>query len=357
MFNISSDLFSKLHADHFLVRMGIVILVGIFFYLCVKGTYSFIRKRFALAETLWRGTLLEALYVPLQLAILISTCFYSLLELREHYHMLFFGGVELIYQISLLAIGIAAAISFIQKIEGKVIVKQRKRIDLTAVKAIGRISHLIVMILGCLMLLQILGIPLSAVIAFGGVGGIAVGFAAKDFLANLFGGLMIFIGRPFSIGDEIKIPDRNLEGIIEQVSWRQSILRTPEQRVVYVPNSLFSTVLIENISRMKCRRILFDVAINLDDFGKMPKICSELEIYLQSRPDIDHNLKHFVKFIGVKEGALIVQVWCYPMTKIFTESLTVQQEILMKLYEIVMENKAKFAPTASILIPPVEMKS
>ena len=80
--------------------------------------------------------------------------------------------------------------------------------DRTTVDGLSKISRIAVFVVSILMVMQTLGFSVSGVLAFGGVGGIAVGFAAKDLLANLFGGLMVHLDRPFNIGDKIRSPDK-----------------------------------------------------------------------------------------------------------------------------------------------------
>jgi MscS family membrane protein len=103
----------------------------------------------------------------------------------------------------------------------------------------------IIAIISALMLLQEFGISISGLVAFGGIGGIAVGFASKDLLANFFGAGMIYFDRPFSTGDRINSPDRKIEGIVEHIGWRLTKVRTPDNTMIYIPNSIFSTIIVE----------------------------------------------------------------------------------------------------------------
>ena len=112
-------------------------------------------------------------------------------------------------------------------------------LDLTTVEAIGRLIRITVLITSGLIILQTLGFSVSGVLAFGGLGGIAVGFAAKDLLSNFFGGLMIFLDRPFGVGDWIRSPDRDIEGTVESLGWRLTTIRTFDKRPLYVPNATF----------------------------------------------------------------------------------------------------------------------
>lgn len=100
----------------------------------------------------------------------------------------------------------------------------------------------------------ILGFSLSGVLAFGGIGGIAVGFAAKDMLANFFGGLAIYLDRPFIVGEWIRSPDHEIEGTVEHIGWRQTRVRAFNKNPIYVPNSLFSTIVVETPTRTRSSR-------------------------------------------------------------------------------------------------------
>jgi len=92
--------------------------------------------------------------------------------------------------------------------------------DVTTVQAITKLIRVSVFITGTLIMLQELGVSVSGVLAFGGIGGMAIGFAAKDLLSNFFGGLMLYLDRPFAVGDWIRSPDRNIEGTVENIGWR-----------------------------------------------------------------------------------------------------------------------------------------
>lgn len=71
---------------------------------------------------------------------------------------------------------------------------------------------------------------LSGLLTFGGIGGIAVGMAGKDVLSNFFSGIMLYFDRPFSIGDWIRSPDRNIEGTVAEIGWRITRINTFDHR-------------------------------------------------------------------------------------------------------------------------------
>ena len=112
--------------------------------------------------------------------------------------------------------------------------------------ALAKLLRLSIVISAVLVALPTVGIEITALLAFGGVGGLAVGFAAQDLLSNFFGGLMIYLDRPFTIGDWIRSPDREIEGTVESIGWRLTVVRTFDKRPLYIPNSVFTTLTVEN---------------------------------------------------------------------------------------------------------------
>ena len=144
--------------------------------------------------------------------------------------------------------------------------------DRTTLDAIAKLLRMAVLVVASLVVLQTLGVSIAGVLAVGGMGGIAVGFAARDLLANFFGGLMIYLDRPFAVGDWIRSPDREIEGTVEQIGWRQTRIRTFDRRPLYVPNSVFTTISVENPSRMQNRRIYETIGLRYDDAGKLADV-------------------------------------------------------------------------------------
>jgi len=96
--------------------------------------------------------------------------------------------------------------------------------DRTFVHAAGKLARASIAITAALVALQTLGISITGLLAFGGMGGIAVGLAAQDLLANVFGGVTIYLDRPFSVGDWVRSPDQEIEGTVEEIGWRRTLI-------------------------------------------------------------------------------------------------------------------------------------
>src|SRR5690606_20038668 len=165
-------------------------------------------------------------------------------------------------------------------------IKEHKQFDQTAVDAIGKLLRATTVVTAVLVVMQNLGISITGILAFGGVGGIAVGFAAQGILANFFGGLTVYLDKPFKVGDWIRSPDRQIEGTVEHIGWRSTRIRSVEQRPLYVPNSVFSSIVVENPSRMFARRMFENIVIRHEDFAQMEAIIADINALLRTHDGI-----------------------------------------------------------------------
>ncbi|MFQ5717824.1 MAG: mechanosensitive ion channel family protein, partial [Nitrospinales bacterium] len=190
---------------------------------------------------------------------------------------------------------------------------------------------------------------ISGVLAFGGIGGIAVGFAAKDLLANFFGGLMIYLDRPFAVGDWIRSPDREIEGTVEHIGWRITRIRTFDKRPLYVPNLVFSSIAVENPQRMQNRRIYETIGIRYQDAPKMDAIVHRVKEMLLNHPEIDSNKTLIVNFNSFAPSSLDFFVYTFTKTTDWVYFHEVKQDVLLKILKIVEGEGAETAfPTSTI---------
>ena len=214
-----------------------------------------------------------------------------------------------------------------------------------------RIIKVIVVIITLLIIMQELGLSISGLLAFGGVGGLIVGLAAKDLLSNFFGGMMIFFDRPFRVGEFIKSPDRNIEGIVEKIGWRLTVVRTFSKNVLYIPNTAFSSIIVENATRMSNRRINETIGIRYDDLSKMKSIINDVNIILSKNDKIDQSQKAKVYFKAFSASSCDFFIYAFTLTKDWEEFLSIKQDILLKVAEIIEKHDAEIAyPTTTVFI-------
>jgi MscS family membrane protein len=312
-------------------------------------------QRFAKTTNLWDDALLEALSRPLSALIWVVGLSVAALITGEQTEASLFRLVEPVRDVSVIAILAWFLVRFIKNAEGNVIRAREARgepLDRTTVDAITKLLRLSVLITAGLVAMQTLGFSISGVLAAGGVGGIAVGFAARDLLANFFGGLMIYLDRPFSVGDWIRSPDRDIEGTVESIGWRLTVIRTFDKRPLYVPNATFASIAVENPSRMTNRRIRETIGIRYDDVAKMPAILADVEAMLRSHPDIDTEQTLMVNFNAFAASSLDFFIYTFTRTTVWTEYHQIKQDVLLRISAIILGHGAEIAyPTSTLHVP------
>lgn len=230
-------------------------------------------------------------------------------------------------------------------------VQLRKGRNPTSAHMISRVMKFFAFIVMLLFFGEHFGLSMSGLLAFGGIGGIAIGMASKDILSNVFSGTMLYFDRQFNIGDWIRSPDRNIEGTVVEIGWRLTKIMTFDNRPLYVPNSLFSSISVENPGRMTNRRINTEVGLRYEDAGKIRGIVEDIRTMLAQHPDIDQNQTKLVYFNAFADSSLNIMVYCFTKTTHWAEWLGIQQEVYLKIIDIVQQHGADFAfPTQSIYL-------
>ena len=223
--------------------------------------------------------------------------------------------------------------------------------DKTTIDVVAKLLKITVFITSILITLQSFGLSIGGVLAFGGFGGIAVGFAAKDLLSNFFGAIMIYMDRPFEVGDWIKSPDKEIEGTVEKIGWRQTRIRSFDKRPIYVPNSLFSVIVVKNPSRMTNRRIYETIGVRYDDMAKVANITKSIEEMLFCHTEINNKLTIIVNLVKFNESSVDIMVYCFTHTKEWKKYHIIKEDIMLKIAEIVSDNGAELAfPTQTLHI-------
>ena len=229
------------------------------------------------------------------------------------------------------------------------------RLDYATAAAIGKLLRASVVITALLIVMQTMGFSVSGVLAFGGIGGIAIGFAARDMLANFFGALMLFMDRPFSVGDWITSPDKNIEGTVEDIGWRLTRIRTFDQRPLYVPNALFAEMVVINPSKMLNRRIYETLGVRYSDVSVLPAILEDIRGMLKTHEAIDKRKTMMVNFNLFGPSSLDFFVYTFTKTTVWTDFHAIKEDILFRISGIIGQHGAEIAyPTQTIQVEKIE---
>lgn len=229
-----------------------------------------------------------------------------------------------------------------------VILESNKR-DETTVQALSKVVRIIIFIIGAMTILQTLGLSLSGLLTFGGVGGLIAGLAAKDLLSNFFGGMMIYLDRPFKVNDWIRSPDRSIEGTVEKIGWRMTVIRTFDRRPLYVPNAIFSNIVVENPSRMLNRQIYETIGLRYQDANKVNEIIEEVREMVTNHPGIDERQTVIVNFDTFGDSSLNFFIYALTKTVAWVRFHEVKQDVLLKALDIVHKHGADVALPAQAL--------
>lgn len=317
-----------------------------------KRVLDRVQKRFEETPNLWDDAFIYALRAPLRVIIWIVGIAYAISIAQQEQAAAIFAAVDPLRDVSVIVVITWFLVRFIAQGEQSFIKQRRadgEEIDQTTADAIAKLLRISVIITASLVVLQTLGYSISGVLAFGGVGGIAVGFAAKDLLANFFGGLMVYLDRPFNVGDWVRSPDRRIEGTVEKIGWRLTVIRTFDKRPLYIPNSLFTEIVVENPSRMTNRRIHETIGIRYDDAHRMNEIVNAVKMMLKDHPDIDNANTMIVNFNEMAPSSLDFFVYTFTKTTDWIRFHEVKQDVMLKIIEIIHKHGAECAfPTSTI---------
>ncbi|WP_227368158.1 mechanosensitive ion channel family protein [Halomonas sp. M20] len=212
-----------------------------------------------------------------------------------------------------------------------------KPMDVSTASAVSKLLGAVIFTVVALAMLEALGMSLSGLLAFGGLGGLVVGFALRDILANFFGGLAIHLDNPFKVGDWISSPDREIEGTVEDIGWRLTRIRTFDLRPLYIPNNIFSSIAVVNPSRMLNRRIYESIGLRYQDIAQVDGIVSNIRSMFKEHESIDQESFMLVNFESFGAYSLDIVIYAYTCTTDWAEHLDIKQDILLRIASIVDE--------------------
>ena len=193
-----------------------------------------------------------------------------------------------------------------------------------------------------LVVIYVLGVPMHIFIAGEWILGLAIGLAVKDVVANVFSAFTILITKPFSEGECIR-SEVGFEGVVEEIGWFQTKLRTLDRRPLYIPNSVFLVSVIENVGRMYNRRINDCMYLLCGDIQKVPMILTKIENMLYAHKDIDQTIPPQIKLVGFYNNLLKLNIYAFTKTIDSKEYRAVQQDVFVKMTHIIESCDLKIA--------------
>lgn len=233
----------------------------------------------------------------------------------------------------------------------KIIHRANTKIDDQLFQLLDRALKILVIIIGILLGLQNLGVQVVSLMAGLGIGGLAFALAAKDTLANFFGSLMIMFDRPFQVGHYIIV--KGVDGTVEDIGFRSTRLRTPQNTLISIPNSEIAITNVENFSLRHYRRVRTTIGVT---YGTLPE---KLEAFIEGIKKIilanPHTKKDTdsiqVAFAEFAESSLSILVNFYLSVPDLISEMEEKQNIFLEIMRLAQKLGVSFAfPTQSVHI-------
>lgn len=324
------------------IAIGLSLIVALGFGL--KHFLKYVRRRFLSLSPEWREKIDYIVLKPIKYFLWVLGVLYAVDIVARKLHFTVLAG----HIVPLRNIALTLAIAWLvlrwrNAFQQSFYAKSSKGIlgvEMGIIHAMGRIFGVIVFLIAALVILQILGLNVMPLIAFGGVGAAAIGFAAKDMISNFFGGFMLYINRPFLVGDYIILPEKSVDGLVEDIGWYLTSIRNKDKQPVYIPNSLFLSAFVSNASRMSHRHIRELISLRYEDISKLKGITEEIRVLIAKHPAIDKNLPILVYFEGYKDFSvdILIDTYCFAMRD--DDFFAMKQEIFLGIEKILTEHQA-----------------
>ncbi len=264
-------------------------------------------------------------------------------------HTIFIGSIKFVTVVVSLVWFLIRLIDKVEIFLSSNLNSSKSKLDKTSLGALAKAARLIILVLAILICMESLGFSVSGILAFGGVSGIIMGFASKDMLANFLGAIMIYLDKPFKVGDWIKLQEKSIEGYVEKIGLRCTVIRSLDKRPIYFPNSIFSLIPIENVSQMSHRQIKETIGIRHEDFSTLEQILQDISLMLKSHPHIDNKQTCCVNFTGFTSSSINITIMCFTKSTDYADFYNIQENILFSVARIIATHEAKVAQLPVIL--------
>ena len=200
-------------------------------------------------------------------------------------------------------------------------------------------------------ILELWGIRVGPVIAGLGLFGVAVALGAQDLFKNLISGIMILMEKRFTVGDVILVSGE-VEGVVEQIGFRSTLVRRFDSTPVMVPNYKFAEQSVTNYTRRHHRRIRWLIGLEYrTSIDQLRNIRNSINNLIENEKDFakNKNAGFYVRIDSFSDSSIDMLVQAFTVTNDWGEFLKIKETLAVKIIEIVENNSAAFAfPSQSL---------
>ncbi len=332
----------------------ISLAIFLFFYLLRRLIARFILNRISRIVTKTKNQIDDAVievldgplkFFPVVIGFFIASSYLNLSDQKQEFIDLFNRSLITVFIFWLLHQLIIPFSFVIKKFESKI---SKPLVDWT-LKGL----KILVIVLGSVAILELWGIRVGPVIAGLGLLGVAVALGAQDLFKNLISGIMILMEKRFTIGDVILVSNE-VEGVVEQIGFRSTLVRRFDSTPVMVPNYKFAEQSVTNYTRRHHRRIRWLIGLEYrTTIDQLRTIRNRIYDLINNEKDFakNENASFYVRIDSFSDSSIDILIQAFTVTNDWGEFLKIKENLAIKIIEIVEENNGGFAfPSQSIYI-------
>lgn len=309
------------------IIIGSIIVAKILYWFIGK----YVKKLTEKTKTNLDDILIDKLEEPIVYAIVISAFYWAFkrLHFTENVDAFFIKTFTVIYILNFTWLIVRILDSIVEEYVVPKVEKSDSELDDQLLPILRKVVKAIIWIIGLIVGLSNAGFDVMALIAGLGIGGLALALAAQDTVKNIFGGIMIFLDKPFKMNDRIKV--EGMDGIVEEIGIRSTRLRTLEGRLITVPNGIFSDNPVENVSKEPTRKINISLGMTYDTTPEdMEKAMGILREIVEKNPKVEDDV--LIAFNSWGDFAMGIQLiyWISSEDNIFSAQSEINLEILKR---------------------------
>lgn len=206
---------------------------------------------------------------------------------------------------------------------------------------LSKIAKTIIYTIAIFLIIQELGFDLGGLITGLGLGGVILTLAAQDTAKNLFGGIVIFLDKPFQVGDYIEV--NTYKGTVEDITFRSTAIRTADDSLLHIPNSEMSSVAITNWGEINRRRYKTNLLITLETpLEKVIKVKQEIITMLSEQEEI-HSETIMVNLENILDSGMQLVIITYTNITNYAKYLELKEKLNYQIMKILESNNVQLA--------------
>ena len=288
----------------------------------------------------------NAFYKPLKVFYVVLGIYIALVFVRQPLDTSEWinGWIDQLFKIAIIILsanGIANSLTTNNSLVTKLKDRMNPEVEDSMLNFILKAIRGLIYVIAGFMIITDLGFNLNGLVAGLGIGSVVITLAAQDTAKNLFGGLVIFLDKPFVVGDWIEV--ENYEGTVEDITFRSTRVRTFENSVVNIPNAVIANDSIINWSRMEKRRNKVNLCLDLDTPLEKVQIVQKRikELLVQHDDVIDDTI--IVRFDNITDNGINLLVCSYTNSLDYSSFLEEKEKINFKIMQILREENVELA--------------